>query len=82
METICPVGHFCPQGSEFPDPCLTGTYTNTEGLEASDNCTACDPGKFCNDTGRIMSKFFFIKFMKKHIKKTSQENDQHFRPVV
>ena len=55
QEEICPVGHYCPMGSGMPTPCPVGTYTNTLGLEQEANCTDCDAGKYCNDTG--MSRF-------------------------
>ncbi|RUS80256.1 hypothetical protein EGW08_011985, partial [Elysia chlorotica] len=48
--TICPVGHYCPEGSSTPSPCPQGTYTNTQGLLNSTQCTECDPGMYCNDT--------------------------------
>lgn len=51
MRTICPVGNYCPVGSGAPTPCPRGTYTNTEGLANVTQCTSCDPGKYCNDTG-------------------------------
>ena len=50
---ICPIGNFCPEGSGNPTPCPTGTYSNTQGLQEEANCTLCDPGQFCNDTGKF-----------------------------
>ncbi|GFO49401.1 multiple epidermal growth factor-like domains protein 11 [Plakobranchus ocellatus] len=49
--TICSVGHYCPEGSSTPSPCPQGTYTNTQGLVNITQCTDCDPGMYCNDTG-------------------------------
>ena len=53
MPIICPAGSYCPTGSPLPTPCEVGTYSNTEGLEAQSNCTDCDPGSYCNDTGKV-----------------------------
>ena len=50
---ICPVGNYCPMSSGLPTPCPRGTYTNTLGLVHEDNCTACDSGMYCNDTGNV-----------------------------
>ncbi|XP_022100039.1 zonadhesin-like [Acanthaster planci] len=49
----CPAGHFCPNGTQFDTqyPCPRGTYRpNTKGMSLSD-CTACDPGKYCQFEG-------------------------------
>ena len=52
QQTICTAGSYCPQGSGNPTPCPRGTYSNTPGLANETQCTACDPGKYCNDTGK------------------------------
>lgn len=60
---ICPLGHFCPQGSSEPKSCLRGTYCGQTGLAGPEgNCTAgyycsggdtisnprnCTAGKYC-----------------------------------
>ncbi|XP_013391352.1 uncharacterized protein LOC106159584 [Lingula anatina] len=50
-EVLCPVGHYCPTGSDLPDPCRNGTYNAGTGLAAQAECTPCDPGFYCNETG-------------------------------
>ena len=42
---ICPVGHYCPEGSSQPLPCEAGTYANTTNLAV---CLQCPPGYFCH----------------------------------
>ncbi|XP_074535630.1 uncharacterized protein LOC141797845 [Halichoeres trimaculatus] len=41
---ICPVGHYCPMGSASPVLCPDGTYSNTTGAEACDDCPS---GTYC-----------------------------------
>lgn len=49
---ICPLGHFCPEGSAEPKRCLKGRYCGQEGLaEPQGNCTA---GYYCSG-GDIIS---------------------------
>ena len=38
---ICPVGHFCPDGSATYTPCENGTYANNPGHAV---CTLCEEG--------------------------------------
>ena len=59
-EYICPAGSYCPEGSPSPTPCPAGTYSNTEGMTNSSSCTLCDPGKYCNDTGKILRKKYYV----------------------
>ena len=66
---ICPVGNYCPMGSGLPTPCPRGTYTNTLGLVHEDNCTACDSGMYCNDTGNVR---LILKWQKWHSKLSSK----------
>lgn len=43
---ICPLGHFCPQGSSEPKQCLRGSYCGQLGLASPEgNCTA---GYYCS----------------------------------
>ena len=30
---ICPIGHYCPRGSDRPWPCQNGTYMNQTGIK-------------------------------------------------
>ena len=48
---VCPPGSFCPLGSPDPVPCPNGTFSNTSGLQAESDCTACLAGSFCIGTG-------------------------------
>ena len=41
----CWAGHYCPNGTASPDPCPPGTYHDTEGMEAVEDCLPCSPGK-------------------------------------
>ncbi|CAH1789583.1 unnamed protein product [Owenia fusiformis] len=50
-EVDCPVGHFCPQGSDIPEPCRNGTYGPGTRLTSQADCTPCDAGSYCNETG-------------------------------
>ena len=56
-DIVCPAGHYCPEGSAIPTPCLAGTYSDSEGNTNSTACVACDEGKYCNGTGK---QFFII----------------------
>ena len=50
---LCPVGHFCPEGTRFATqfPCPKGTFNNRTGLEQVLDCSPCDPGMFCSTVG-------------------------------
>ena len=41
---VCPVGHYCPQGTTVPLPCDAGTFSNVTGL---DTCLQCPAGFYC-----------------------------------
>lgn len=50
----CPRGYFCESITTVVDPllygkkpCPRGTYGSIDGLARSDQCTSCDPGKYC-----------------------------------
>ncbi|CAK8677709.1 unnamed protein product [Clavelina lepadiformis] len=49
---ICPVGKFCPNNTQVPEPCPAGTFGPTEGLQSSDNCTQCTGGMYCEFQGQ------------------------------
>ncbi|PIK35709.1 hypothetical protein BSL78_27465 [Apostichopus japonicus] len=40
----CPLGHYCPTGSIFPEPCDAGTYAPNEAMES---CLSCPAGYYC-----------------------------------
>lgn len=50
----CPVGHYCPNGTEYAQQhkCPAGTYNPVTKLESVSACTKCDPGKYCSGTGK------------------------------
>lgn len=41
---VCPIGHYCPEGSPEPQSCLAGTYNNLSGQA---ECFTCPAGFFC-----------------------------------
>ncbi|XP_062606170.1 multiple epidermal growth factor-like domains protein 6, partial [Saccostrea cucullata] len=44
---ICTKGHYCPEGSEIPTACPSGTYGDSWKLTSLAACDACDPGTYC-----------------------------------
>lgn len=48
---ICPVGHFCPQGSGAPRPCPVGSFLPEPGASALSQCHPCPPGQYCLSPG-------------------------------
>ena len=45
---VCPVGYFCPNGTDYPFPCPRGTFSNVEEVTDVDGCEPCPPGRYCN----------------------------------
>ncbi|KAM6933259.1 uncharacterized protein FYW49_001626 [Xenentodon cancila] len=43
---ICPVGHFCAEGSSSPSPCPAGFYQNEAGGKSEEECKPCPLGWF------------------------------------
>jgi hypothetical protein len=45
----CAAGHFCPQRTQWPTqyPCPAGTYTPSQRLKMSSECTKCPSGSYC-----------------------------------
>ena len=41
---ICPVGHYCPTGTDIPNECAAGSYTDMIGQSS---CTTCPEGFYC-----------------------------------
>ena len=41
---VCPVAHYCPEGSAQPSSCLAGTYNNLPGQAT---CFVCPAGYYC-----------------------------------
>ena len=50
---ICPSGHFCPTGSAYPIPCPIGSYVNSSGSIALQDCINCTIGKYCDSHGLV-----------------------------
>jgi len=50
---ICPVGHYCDDGTIDPTPCPSGTYSNATGISQIKDCVICPPGYFCHNIGQI-----------------------------
>ncbi|XP_038634726.1 uncharacterized protein LOC119954022 [Scyliorhinus canicula] len=48
---VCPIGHYCPKGSEHPVPCPLGSYSHTTGLASQAQCQRCPPGHYCSQLG-------------------------------
>ena len=41
---LCPVGHYCLQGTYDPYPCPAGYYSNATGNVEFSDCKPCSPG--------------------------------------
>ena len=50
MRTICPIGHYCPAGSNQPLICKPGSYMPY--VNATE-CTICDAGSYCPESQRL-----------------------------
>ena len=44
--SLCPKGHYCPQGTATPLPCEAGTFGDAAGLSGADQCTPTSPGSY------------------------------------
>ena len=51
----CPMGYYCPNGTEFAQQygCPPGTYNSGTNLEAEADCTPCDAGQFCDGFANV-----------------------------
>lgn len=45
---FCQPGYYCEKGTEAPQSCPNGTFSNSIGLEASENCSDCTAGHYCD----------------------------------
>ncbi|XP_064629316.1 zonadhesin-like [Lineus longissimus] len=52
---ICPVGHYCPQGTKGGEhePCVPGTFNNLTGMHQWQYCLDCPPGHYCDKEAAI-----------------------------
>ncbi|EDV25654.1 uncharacterized protein TRIADDRAFT_55968 [Trichoplax adhaerens] len=48
---ICPAGYYCELGTQDPNPCPSGTFSNKTGLTALNQCDSCYGGYYCNIPG-------------------------------
>ena len=48
---VCPLGHYCIQGSVSPTACPSGTYSNQTGNIELNDCMPCLPGLQCPNEG-------------------------------
>ncbi|KAK3531185.1 hypothetical protein QTP70_015143 [Hemibagrus guttatus] len=48
---LCPAGSFCSPGSAYPQPCPSGTFSNSTGLKHVQQCVKCPPGYYCLGLG-------------------------------
>lgn len=44
----CPIGYYCPIGTDYPLPCPQGTFSRSTGVTTVDDCLPCLPGHYCN----------------------------------
>lgn len=49
----CPIGKYCVNGTVNATLCPPGTMRKHPGAASEDDCTPCDPGKFCESPGLI-----------------------------
>lgn len=49
--SVCPAGHYCPEGTGTPFPCPVGTYNEQLQAVSDADCLPCPAGKYCpNDS--------------------------------
>lgn len=48
---VCPVGHYCPQGTGTPIPCPTGRYGPSTHAANTSDCPSCPGGSYCSISG-------------------------------
>jgi hypothetical protein len=49
--SICPPGHYCPEGSIQPTPCPKGTFNGKVGADQISECISCPAGHYCEGMG-------------------------------
>lgn len=55
-EIVCPEGKYCITGTEHPEPCPSGTFSNSTQLTNSSECIPCTKGWYCDDPGLVKPK--------------------------
>lgn len=48
---LCPLGHYCPEGSAQPTPCPEGTFGNQTNQTQESDCRPCTAGYYCREEG-------------------------------
>lgn len=51
VQTICPVGSYCPSSTQAPVQCPKGTYNENKGKYLQSDCLPCPAGTYCDRTG-------------------------------
>ena len=51
VDTRCPRGSYCPEGSVIPTPCDPGTILPADGAANASSCVTCAPGSYSNISG-------------------------------
>lgn len=46
---LCPIGHYCPEGSYEPTVCARGTITYGDGKQEQADCVPCPAGQYCTE---------------------------------
>ena len=49
----CPEGKYCLEGTESPENCPAGTFSNITGLKAENECLSCTGGMYCDRAGLV-----------------------------
>ncbi|KAI8480901.1 hypothetical protein Bbelb_413740, partial [Branchiostoma belcheri] len=49
----CPIGHFCPNGTAYPQDCPAGTFSNNKGVTGEEGCEPCERGRYCSQLGFV-----------------------------
>ena len=52
VPNVCPQGYYCVTGSQEPQPCPLGTYSNSTSLKKSSQCLLCPGGRYCDGVGQ------------------------------
>lgn len=47
----CPTGHYCPQATAWPIPCIAGQYQPVMKAYQASACLLCPAGSYCEKEG-------------------------------
>ena len=47
FDAECPAGNYCPEGSDRPIACPSGTIVTSLGNSQLSDCELCPPGQYC-----------------------------------